>query len=276
MTSKSYTVFFAKTFFLIDSTEYQLKDKLSLLFEEHKEHLPVVKVEGCIFQVRDLKKVGRVWSGTFGRLRDDAPHIVDIEDREKIIKLDDEERVLDKCYFIYYESTNVLVWQNVRSVGGLSRFGDYFGNLLGVNFIVSYVNKDDELEKIMNGGQVYQMDFSYETQISDIQNPPTWNQKGFDMMKALGAGHGKFSFRAAKNGGLLDAAKQTVRDIFGQPGVSKITVKLTDEANPIELFSAPLKAKIKVDMVNGYPDKEKVFEELNEVYDIEIKKSEQG
>lgn len=49
--------------------------------------------------------------------------------------------------------------------------------------------------------------------------------------------------------------------------MEKIRVRLTDEADPIELFAAPLKDKIVVEQRGRYPTAADVFSELERAYD---------
>ena len=86
------------------------------------------------------------------------------------------------------------------------------------------------------------------------------------MMAGIDAAHAKFTLRAPRNGGLADQAKQMVRQILGTPGTGKVRIKLADDKEPIELFMAPLKDSLKVEMIGRYPLAVHVFEGLEEAF----------
>lgn len=127
MAKKTYQVRFARP--VVGSNGAPLASLLTRLHAQHGEHLPARDFGGDRYQVRDLVKVGTVWKGTFGKLRDDAPHLVNGADEEKELDLEDGDRLLEKCHYLYREQGNLLVWQLNRSSGGMSRFEDYLGAL---------------------------------------------------------------------------------------------------------------------------------------------------
>ncbi len=53
-------------------------------------------------------------------------------------------------------------------------------------------------------------------------------------------------------------------------GVNKIRIRLTDESEPVELFMAPLKDTISVELIGRYPRETDVFQELEQAYERNI------
>ncbi len=87
------------------------------------------------------------------------------------------------------------------------------------------------------------------------------------MMSGVDAAHAKFTLRAPRGGSLADRTKQMVREMIPALGVSKVRVKLTEDKELIELFMAPLKDEIRVEMIGRYPIPLHVFEALEQAYD---------
>lgn len=264
MSARNYQIRFARP--SVGEDGAPLSGRLTDLHARHGEHLPAQDLSGDRYQVRDLLKVGQVWRGTFGKLRDDAPHLVNSANEEMELELDEGDRLLEKCHFLYRERTNLLVWQLNLSSGGMSRFQEYLSHLLGTPALVSVVMNTGQLEEVLNRS-VYEISYGYDKPPTLDSRTPKWNQGQFDLMKQIDAGHGKFEFRADRGKSLSAKAKAMIRQALRLNGVEKVRVRLTDHADPIELFSAPLKDRITVQRLGMYPAAADVFQELEAAYD---------
>jgi hypothetical protein len=263
MTFKVFKVFFART--SVGAEGLPLSGFLADSVRQHGQNLPMLDVSGERFQMRDMHLVGTVWKGTFVKLRDDAPHVVAANDQEHELDLEEGEHLIEKCHFLLRTRGNVLVWQANRSAGGMSRAENYLSSLFDTAVLLPHVMNDAELEGVLNG-QLYELDFAYDRPPAVPGRAPRWNQDAFDMMAGIDAAHAKFTLRAPRNGGLADQAKQMVRQILGTPGTGKVRIKLADDKEPIELFMAPLKDSLKVEMIGRYPLAVHVFEGLEEAF----------
>lgn len=264
MAKRKYQVRFARP--AVGQSAGSLSIVLGSLHTAHGQHLPAIDLSGDRYQVRDLHKVGRVWKGTFGKLRDDAPHLVTSADEEKELELDDGDRLLEKCHFLHRELGNLLVWQINRASGGMSRFGDYMSQLHGEPVLVPTISNEGRIEEILNRS-IYEVSYSFNRPPSLDARSPKWNQHQFNTMKQIDAGYAKFDFRAERGGQLSSGVKAMVQQALRLSGVEKIRVRLTDEADPIELFAAPLKDKIHVEQFGRYPKAADVFSELEDAYE---------
>ena len=264
MAKRKYQVRFAHP--VVGQRTESLSNVLGALHTSHAQHLPAVDLSGDRYQVRDLIKVGRVWKGTFGKLRDDAPHLVTSADEEKELELEDGDRLLEKCHFLHRELGNLLVWQLNRASGGMSRFGDYMSQLHGEPVLVPIITNEGRIEEILNRS-IYEVSYSFDRPPSLDARSPKWNQDQFSAMKQIDAGYAKFDFRAERGGRLSGKVKAMVRQALRLSGVEKIRVRLTDESDPIELFAAPLKDKIHVEHMGRYPRAADVFSELEDAYE---------
>lgn len=226
----------------------------------------MIELGGEKFQMRDMQLLFAVWKGSFVKLRDDAPHVVAANDQEHELHLEDGAHIIEKCHFLLRERENLLIWQTNRSAGGLSRTQEYLSHLLNAMVVLPQVMNDIELERVM-AGQLYEVDFAYDRPAQLAADAPQWNQDAFDMMAGIDAAHAKFTLRAPRRGGLAEAAKRMVRQMMGAQGTEKIRIRLTDESEPIELFMAPLKDTIRIELLGRYPAADRVFEELEAAYE---------
>ena len=263
MRTKTYRVYFTRT--SKGQQGQSIAAALLSLSQAHGTNLPVVELEGEGFQIRDLTRVGMVWKGVFARLRPDAPHIVNEGGVEREIELDDGDRVLDKCHFLYREQPNVLVWQYNRNGGSLSKMHLYLSSVMEDHIELSQVMNEAELARVL-AGQIYEISFGYDRPDSLGTNPPRWNQEAFDMMSDVHAAKAKFLLRAPRGGHLAPSARERVRQMLNAVGIGKVRVRLTDEDNPIELFMAPLRDEIEVQLNGAYPAPDEVFRALEEAY----------
>lgn len=264
MSFKVFTVLFART--SVGPDGVSLLPLLAASMQEHGANLPVLDLSGDKFQMRDLRKVGVVLRGTFVKLRDDAPHVLAANNQERELDLEDGDHLIEKCHFLLRERGNVVVWQANRSAGGLTRAQEYLSVLLDQVVGLPLVMNDAEIDQVLNGN-LYELDFAYDRPESIPGQAPRWNQNAFDMMAGVDAAHAKFTLRAPRNGSLSDRIKQMVREVVGAPGTGKVRVKLTEDKELVELFMAPLKDSIRVEMFGRYPSAASVYQELEEAFD---------
>lgn len=264
MKFKQFRVYFARTSVGDDGSP--LANHLRNAVDEHGPNLPACDIDGGRFQMRDLTRVGRVWTGSFVKLRDDAPHVVAANDVESELPLNDGDHIIEKCHFMLRTQANVVVWQVNRSAGALARAETYLSRCLDTMVSLPQAMNDAELDRVLNG-QLYEIDFAYARPTSAPNNAPRWNQDAFDMMASVDAAHAKFVLRAPRRGSLSRLARNMVRELLRAPGAEKIRVRLTDETEPVELFMAPLKDRISVMMSGRYAIAESVFQELEACFE---------
>jgi hypothetical protein len=264
MKVKSYRVYFARTY--CGNKNQSIAKNLLASFETYGPNLTPISLGEDTYQVRDLVKTGSIWQGVFARLRADAPHIVDSEGTEREIDLEEGDRILDKSHFIFRANSNVLIWQVNRTAASLLKLADYFANLFEDFVSIPMVMNDGEIQKILDGS-VYEISFDYARPDVVSSDAPVWNQSAMDMMNRVDAAQAKFLLRAARFGSLATQAKQMIRQLVNDSGANKVRVRLTDESEPIELFSAPLKDTIEVQLDGRYAVSSHAFQGLEDAYD---------
>ena len=264
MPIKNFRVYFART--AVGERGAPMTARLREAVNEHGPHLPVANLSNDFFQMRDMERVGSVWKGSFVKLRDDAPHVVAADDQERELELEVGDRIIEKCYFLYRETGNVLVWQTNKNAGGLSRAQEYLSRVFDIFVALPQVMNEAELERALSG-QLREIEFAYDRPHQLANQPPQWTQNAFDIMSRVEAAYAKFTLRAPKKGSLAAAARNMVRQLITSAGVKKIRVRVTDDSEPIELFMAPLKDSIRVEMLGRYPAANHVYVGLEEAFD---------
>jgi hypothetical protein len=266
MDFKSYTVRFATV--MVGATEQTLTTfapHLDSLFARFGENLPEIAIDGDHFQIRDLQKIGSVWMGVFARLKVDAPHKVDAHSKEHKLNLNKGDRILEKCYFIYRSASNVLTWQNNRNVSSLTKLQLYLNQLLSEYVSVNICMNESALDAILQR-DVYEVQFNYARPNLALAGAPKWAQADFDRMKDLDGASSKFLIRAERGGRLSKKIGNFIKQAMSLEPVDKVRVKLTDETDVIDLFLAPIKESIRVLLVGQYPDKEAVYQALEDAH----------
>ena len=262
---KKFRVYFASTSF--GPNGVPIVDALRAVSEVHGQHLPPVLINDDKYQIRDLARIGVVWGGSFAKLRSDAPHIIDAQNTERQIELEDGDSILEKCYFQYREFSNLIVWQNSRDAGGLSRAADYMSQIFGGAVTLPQIQNQAELEKVLNG-QLYEVEFCYARTLSmPLGGEVEWSQHAMDMMAPIDAAKARFTLRAPRGGSLTARAGQLAREMLGIAGTEKVRVRISAEDDPIDLFMAPLRDNIELSIVDGYPQRVEALAELEAAYD---------
>lgn len=264
METKNYKVYFATT--SVGKDGVALTKSISDAHNEYGQHFPIVDMGSEGHQIRDLKRVRNVWFGVFARLRPDAPHIVNGKDEEREIDLNADDRVLDKCHFLYKEKTNTIVWQVNKNAGGLTRMQEYLSRIFDEIVMLPLVMNEAELNMVLNR-DIYEISFSYSRPPSLSNKSPQWNQRTFDTMNDIHASHAKFLLRASRGGFLMGGIKKMLKDLVKGQEAEKIRVRLTDESDPIDLFLAPLRDSLTAKMVGRYPNVKDVYVGLEGCYD---------
>lgn len=271
--TKSYSVRFANSNIGADPQhQRQLRDVLPDLLAPLGQrrgspvHLNAVTMEGDFYQVRDLVQVGQVWKGCFAKLRDEAPHIISSANVERQIQLDEGDRILEKSFFLYYENTDILVFQLSRNVGFLTRFANYWSALLSRVYVDFPAAVDANTWSELLRAGVREINFTYSRPPGNSNGGPSWTQRAMSMLQPVHGAVGKFTLRAPRGAILGGHIGDLLRWAATGGEVQRAKVLLQDETDPIDLFLAPIKVRIAIDMNGAYPDERSAYQQLADVY----------
>jgi hypothetical protein len=262
---KKFRVYFSNTAY--GANGVSIIEPLRVCYDNNGRHLPPVLINDDRYQIRDLAKTSTVWAGAFVKLRSDVPHIIDADNTERQIELADGDSIIEKCYFQYRESSNLIVWQNSKNTGSLSRAAEYMSRIFGGVVTLPQIQNQAELEKVLNG-QLYEIEFDYaRTHSMPLGGDIEWSQHAMDMMAPIEAAKARFMLRAPRGGSLAARAGQLARAMLGIAGTEKVRVRIRAEDDPIDLFMAPLRDTIELSIEGGYPQKAEALAELEAAYD---------
>ncbi|WP_304305865.1 DUF6731 family protein [Pseudacidovorax intermedius] len=263
MTQRTISVYFSKT--VIGPQGETLSAHLAQLIALHGTNLPVAVVEGDRFQMRGLELVGTVWKGTFAKLREDTPHVIDQEDQEGELQLAEGSSIIEKCLFLYRQTHNVLVWQVSMTAGGLSRAAAYLSQTLGQPVLLPQIQNTAQLEELLNA-DIYEIDFQYAQPPNLPPGASMWSQRAFDILGSTGASYARFTMRAKRGSHLSQDVKEGVAEMVGAKKFRRVRVKLNASDDPIKLFLAPLKEQFTIEVIGRYPRSDLVFQGLEDAY----------
>jgi hypothetical protein len=270
MTSRTFQVRFTRTSVQTAETAQTLAQPLLAIAGTNGENLPEREIDGHHWQIRELVLIGTVWKGAFARLRDDAPHVVDIANTEHELELEEGDRIVDKVYFLYYSARDALVWQYNQTVCGLTKFENYLQLVLGAIVELPSVI-DAGLAEAALDRNIHELQFTYARPTVLPEGTPSWKQDAFDLMSSVHGAVGKFVIRAKRSESLGGNIRDTLLDALASNHVKRVKIKFTDEPGQLyDLVVAPIKDQITVPMAGRYPVKARVFEELADAYERQV------
>lgn len=269
MATKSFKVLYYNT--QIDNQQLFLRDELStintLLSKNNGNHLPTIEIDSEKFQIRDLFIDGskKEWRGVFGRLRNDAPNVIDINNTENQLALSPDDLLIEKVHFIYKSRFDILVWQVNPTVGFIGKFENYLNNMLEKKVFMLIVTGTSSLSKVLKGTIKY-----YEVKVATtkdkISQIPQYSQAAFDLMNNVGGSSIKYKISAGRYQ-LSDTVKQLIKKLFSDVNTESLKVKLEGDDEPVDLFIDRISKRINVTLNGHYPDTKDIFKELNLAFD---------
>ena len=222
------------------------------------------------YQVRGLHPTDndREIRGCFVRFRPDIPVTGSRSSLdEKPLLLDDGHTILEKNYFTLFIGDNyeVLAFQQSQEGGSISGLARYFSAIAGDDRMVSFndILTEESLESLLKGAIIKSVDFRVAKPKGSKYVPDpddTWTQKAMDFMAETGTTtfQAKLAIRAPSQG-IFSSAVGSIQRLLSSPQTRKLKIKLSDHAEPIDLFADRIKDRIDVKLKNGQPVPEDVY-----------------
>jgi hypothetical protein len=263
MSTKSFKVLFYTT--QLGANNHCLRDceQQLIAFLSPDNHLRAIEFETNKFQIRDLNfdRRNSEWRGVFGRLRPDAPNVVDINDHENKLALNPDDLLIEKLHFIYKPQIDILIWQVNTDVGFIGRLEDYLSELFNQFFNAYIVTGNSSLSKVMNGTVKY-----YEVKVAlpnkKLSKTPSYSQPAFDIMKGVGGSTIKYKVSAGRDS-LTGNVKQLISELLGDDTTVSLKAKLDGDDEPVDLFVDRISERMSVNLNGHYPDPKDIFNMLN-------------
>lgn len=267
MTQKSYKVLFYQT--SIGPNAHFFRDAIQQLVGTQNTgptNLQTQAIEAREYQVRDFVKIpnSQVWTGVFGRRRDDAPHKIDNADQESSLNLQPTDRLLEKCHFIYRADKDILIWQVNSDVGYISRFAIYLGLLLNLPCSIDPITGTNGLQRALSG-QIKTLECKVARPQIQPTSAPVWDHKTFDLLKHVSGTNIKIKVSAGR-GTLGGYVKNVIQHLNNDPFTKTLKIQLEGDDEPIDLMLDRVSGRITVQLNGHYPNKPDVLAELEQVF----------
>lgn len=218
------------------------------------------------FQLRDFERIGhsQVWRGVFGRLRDDAPNVVNALGQESVIPLQPTDRLLEKCHFIYFANHDVLVWQVNNDVAYISKFYAYLSAMLNLTVAMNSIFGTNALQRVI-AGSVKSIECKVATPRVPLTAVPNYSQPMFDLMNSVHGSSIKVNISAGR-GTLTGQIRRMISWAVQNPETKMLRAKIEGEEDPIDLLADRISDNIRINLYGHYPNPVDVFNGLDQAF----------
>lgn len=184
--------------------------------------------------------------GQFRKFRNtDIPEIGSIGEDAEQIELDDDEGLIEKNFFVYYEQNDLLAWHRNSHSSGVNQFIKLLSTVAGVRVTASPIIQSDAVARLMSGAvELKKIEFT----LPRPTNPQLYPDDDFGttivgMMNDADADSLKISMgvdlrRADTEGKLANRLKRTLRNIVGHGATTARAYVFEDGVeHPIDLIA---------------------------------------
>lgn len=250
---KKYRVLFFQTSIIETTLDEVLWSMHPKAAKGSKVNVPPAPLSGRMYQLRDLKLDGGIWSGVFCHLRDDAPNKVTSSDQEKGLDLDPDDRLVEKSSFLFRPSDNVLVWQLNVLTSWPGKFADY---------VSTHINREVELVSIFDmqsldrvlSGPIKEIDVRISAPPVIPKNAPDWSQKTFNILKSVNGQTMTMKIHTGTGALLMSTLKSVLPFMKSDQHTAKLKVTMADTDELIDVLANRISGWIDVPIVGHYPD----------------------
>ncbi len=223
-------------------------------------------IDGHEFQVRDLIKINNsdVWQGVFGRLRDDAPNVINAQGHEATLPLQPTDRLIEKCHFLYFGARDVLAWQVNKNAAYIGKFNFYLSEILNMPVFVHTIVGTQALQRVL-AGTIKNVECKVATPSVPLGNVPNYSQPMFDLMNSVHGSTIKVNISAGRNT-LTGRIRDLINWAVGNPTTKTLKARVEGEDEPIDLLADRISDTILVQMNGHYPDTTQVFNGLDQAF----------
>lgn len=228
---------------------------------------PFKAVDNSQADIRDLKKVGQVYTGFLANLRTkNLPHLMKINDiQERELPKDEDEALGEKSHFLYSKKSGFFFFQmNGNAFRNPSNIAEIFTTKFGKTIVLNpKLTRDAEIRLINNQYTIYKLELN----IAGVNPKLLGNTTLEQSIKFLSGISNKIKLVISndkREGRFLDIpVKEIWSKMFkqGQP-VSKFKVYSSELDEPIDLLLDRVKFTKQVQVNDGYVLSDSAYQEL--------------
>lgn len=205
---------------------------------------------------------------------DNLPHAGTLVGPERELELQEEEKTIERNFFLFFQRRRLLVWQDNRRVSSVATLGKVMSLALGTTISFNPVMTPEATKALMlQNHRPRTIEFSVTTPRNPaMYDPDDDSARVLNMLNGLGGMSGSFRISAnamGVRGRVLDAARALgLGNSLVESGYArKVKLELEGLDHPIDLFADRLKGKIVVNMAGRYPVHASIFQELQALTD---------
>lgn len=224
-------------------------------------------------KINSINKEKTEYQCFFVRYRDELPIVMNTKSQvEKPPHLEIDEELVEKNHFSLFlteAGAEFIAYQVSMEGANPSSLATYlsFANDFQEAVSFSEVVKTDSYARILAGDSLVksvEFEVAKPRSRSFVPDPnDTWTKESIEFMSKTGGTRfrGKVMTRT-QNKGLVVAVKDSIKLLMESNMTKKLKVKLSDVAEPIDLFTDRIFDKISVPIVKGWPNSDQVFKEI--------------
>lgn len=261
MSVKLYTVRYYRIQAFQEGKEYDLTTLFDAIGKKTIQTPAMSLLEkGSDYQLRGVSLKDGKYIGHLVRFRDDRPIAGSrVHEEEKPVELAEGEEVIDKNHFTLYKkgSAFVLAYQSTMEGGTAQALGRYLAGIADKQTMITVADlvTEETLDALLRGRRVQYVEFRIAKPTAKKYMPDpedTWTQQAIDFMDTSGATRfqAKVVTYSQKKGLFTDIVPK-LRLLSNSKQTKKLKVKVSDQAEPIDLFADRIKDKISVHMNDG-------------------------
>lgn len=268
MTTKRYGVRFYRGGVGPDGEAGTVSELLSSASERQSQGHPMPQLaEGeTRYELRDFQDFnsGAVFQGVLAVLRDEAPHIRRSDGTEAPIDLNDDEHVIEKNHFLFFQQHELLVWQVNGRASHVSRFERYLSMAAPAAVVFNDVLDTTALQRLEHG-VVKRIKF----RVASPKNAQSidssdWESGAFEIMSGVDATVIEVNVSTRRKvKGLSNSVKGAIHRLVNRAETRSLKVELLGDKQPIDIFADCLTENINVEMHGLYPIPGSIFAELD-------------
>lgn len=232
---------------------------------------------GYSFEMRELQVHSAVVTGCLALLGSEAPHIRDINGKERRVDTQPGDQFLQKNYFLYFKDTRVLVWQFNIAANHVNNLGLLLTGLTGTKqAVVCNVLVDDGFAFDPSTAAIQYVDLRIQAPKSLAQKAQVAqldsNKWNIDIFRAMSEAKSssmvlELCNRKGSSGTLASWVGDMVRKLSASEQTRTLRVRTLEMEEPVDLLVKRIKRRIQVKMNGLYPDRDSVLQELQAAKD---------